>query len=99
GLDNEDHGLDHESQGLEDKGLGSEGEEAAPKGQQQVVQVVGTTVSEPLGLGYGAAMRHTLESIKEITPSMYKVGQSSRFMPEQEGVERISTFRQPTLVT
>ncbi|GJX15417.1 hypothetical protein Tco_0216249 [Tanacetum coccineum] len=44
-------------------------------------------------------MRHTLESIKEITPSTYEVGQSSRFMPEQEGVERISTFRQPTLVT
>nr|GEV08508.1 hypothetical protein [Tanacetum cinerariifolium] len=26
-------------------------------------------------------------------------GQSSRFMPEKEGVERISSFRQPTLVT
>nr|GEX77963.1 hypothetical protein [Tanacetum cinerariifolium] len=32
-------------------------------------------------------------------PSTFKVGQSSRSVPEQEGVERISTFRQPNLVT
>ncbi|GJX06756.1 hypothetical protein Tco_0194688 [Tanacetum coccineum] len=58
-----------------------------------------TAVSEPLGLGYGVAKHHALESIEEIAPSTYEVGQSSGSMPEQEGVERISAFRQPTLVT
>ncbi|GJV56582.1 hypothetical protein Tco_1457587 [Tanacetum coccineum] len=56
-------------------------------------------MSEPLGLRYGAARHHVLESIEEITPSTYEVRQSSRSIPEQEGVERISAFRQPTLVT
>ncbi|GJS37595.1 hypothetical protein Tco_0535977 [Tanacetum coccineum] len=88
-----------ESQGLEGEGLGLEEEEAAPEGQQQAVLVVDTVMSEPLGLGYGAARRRALESIEEITPSTYEVGKSSRSVPEQEGVERISTFRQPTLVT
>ncbi|GKG05804.1 hypothetical protein Tco_0325890, partial [Tanacetum coccineum] len=61
--------------------------------------VVDTTASEPLGLGYGAARRRALDSNKEIAPSTYEVGQSSRSVPEQEGVEKISAFRQPTLVT
>ncbi|GJZ00790.1 hypothetical protein Tco_0518219 [Tanacetum coccineum] len=50
-------------------------------------------------LGYGAARRRALESTEEIAPSTYEVGQSSRSMPEQEGAERVSAFRQPTLVT
>ncbi|GJT40913.1 hypothetical protein Tco_0940778 [Tanacetum coccineum] len=95
----EDHGLGDESQGLKGEGLGLEEEEAAPEGQQQAVPVVDTVVSEPLGLGYGAARRRALESIEEIAPSTYEVGQSSRSVLEQEGVERISAFRQPTLVT
>ncbi|GJT44681.1 hypothetical protein Tco_0953396 [Tanacetum coccineum] len=45
------------------------------------------------------ARRRALESIEEIAPSTYEVGQSSRSVPELEGVERISAFRQPTLVT
>ncbi|GJV86924.1 ribonuclease H-like domain-containing protein [Tanacetum coccineum] len=36
------------------------------------------TASEPLGLGYGAARRHALESIEEIVSSTYEVGRSSR---------------------
>ncbi|GKC44259.1 hypothetical protein Tco_1061981, partial [Tanacetum coccineum] len=44
---------------LDDEGRGLEGE--------------GLTVSEPLGLGYGAARRHALESIEEIAPSTYEV--------------------------
>ncbi|GJY48908.1 hypothetical protein Tco_0438864 [Tanacetum coccineum] len=103
GLDDEGHGLGDESQGLEDEGLSleeeEEEEEAAPEGQQQVVLVVDTAMSEPLGLGYRAARRRTLESIDEISPSTYEVGQSSRSVPEKEGVERIFAFRQPTLVT
>ncbi|GKE15562.1 hypothetical protein Tco_1423139, partial [Tanacetum coccineum] len=98
GLGDEDYGLGNESQGLEGEGLGLE-EEAAPEGQQQAVLVVDTAVSEPLGLGYGVARHRALESIEEIAPSTYEVGQSSGSMPEQEGVERISAFRQPTLVT
>ncbi|GJW30944.1 hypothetical protein Tco_0047819 [Tanacetum coccineum] len=89
-----------EGQGLEDEGPGmEEEEEAAPEGQQQAVPIVDTTMSEPLGLGYGAAKRCALKSIEEIIPSTYEVGQSSRYVLEQEGVERISAFRQPTLVT
>ncbi|GKA83112.1 hypothetical protein Tco_0789860 [Tanacetum coccineum] len=100
GLDDEGQGLDDEGQGLEDEGPGmEEEEEAAPEGQQQAVLVVDTAASEPLGLGYGAARRRALESTEEIAPSTYEVGQSSRSVPEQEGVERISAFRQPTLVT
>nr|GEZ13747.1 hypothetical protein [Tanacetum cinerariifolium]GEZ31744.1 hypothetical protein [Tanacetum cinerariifolium] len=45
------------------------------------------------------ARRRALESIEDIAPSTYEVGQSSRSVPEQEGVERISAFRQPTLDT
>ncbi|GKB76177.1 hypothetical protein Tco_0943072 [Tanacetum coccineum] len=99
GLDDEGQGLDDEGQGLEDEGPGMEEEEAAPEGQQQAVLVVDTAASEPLGLRYGAARRRALESTEEIAPSTYKVGHNSRSVPEQEGVERISAFRQPTLVT
>ncbi|GJV60056.1 hypothetical protein Tco_1466156 [Tanacetum coccineum] len=98
-LDNEGQGLDDEGQGSEDEGPSMEEEEAAPEGQQQAVPVVDTTVSEPLGLGYGAARRRALESIEEIAPSTYEVGQSSRSVPEPEGVERISAFRKSALVT
>ncbi|GKC10535.1 hypothetical protein Tco_1007317 [Tanacetum coccineum] len=52
-----------------------------------------------LGLEYGAARRRALESIEEIAPSTYEVGQSSRSMSEQQGADRIFAFRQPTLTT
>ncbi|GJR90808.1 hypothetical protein Tco_0214819, partial [Tanacetum coccineum] len=80
----EGQGLDDEGHGLDDEGQGLEDE--------------GRATSEPLGLGYGAARRRALESTEEISPITYEVGQSSRFVPEQEGLERISAFRQPTLV-
>ncbi|GJY63000.1 hypothetical protein Tco_0464460 [Tanacetum coccineum] len=85
GLDDEreSQGLDDNDQGLDDDGQGLDDEAA----------------SEPLGLGYGVARRHALESTKEIAPSTYEVGQSSRYVPEKEGAERIYAFRQPTLVT
>ncbi|GJV92882.1 hypothetical protein Tco_1540695 [Tanacetum coccineum] len=52
-----------EKEGSEDKGPDfEEEEEATPKGQQQhTVQVVDTTMDEPLGLGYRAARRRSLE--------------------------------------
>nr|GEZ54860.1 hypothetical protein [Tanacetum cinerariifolium] len=58
GVDDESYGLD-ESDGL---GLGEE--EAVPEGQQQAVLVVGTAVSEPLGLGYGV-LRHQELALEE----------------------------------
>ncbi|GKE40834.1 hypothetical protein Tco_1464239 [Tanacetum coccineum] len=66
--------------GLKDEGPGikEEEEEDAPEGQQQAVPVVDTSASEPLGLGYRAARHRALESTKEIAPSTYEVGQSSR---------------------
>ncbi|GKB36937.1 hypothetical protein Tco_0881879 [Tanacetum coccineum] len=69
GLDDEGQGLDDEDQGSEDEGLGMEEEEAAPEGQQHVVLVVDTVVSEPLGLGYGVARCHAFESTEEIAPN------------------------------
>ncbi|GJU33331.1 hypothetical protein Tco_1176920 [Tanacetum coccineum] len=81
-LDDECQGLDDEGQGSEDEGPGMEEEEDAPKGQQHAVPVIDTAVSESLGLGYGAARRRALESIEEIAPSTYEVGQSSRSVPD-----------------
>ncbi|GKE39057.1 hypothetical protein Tco_1462462, partial [Tanacetum coccineum] len=101
GLDDEGHGLDDEGHGLEDEGPGTEEEEeeVAPEGQQQAVQVVDTAVDKTLGLGYGAARHRALESTGEIAPSTYEVRQSSRSVLKHDGAERVSAFRQPTLVT
>ncbi|GKB90005.1 hypothetical protein Tco_0962277 [Tanacetum coccineum] len=98
GLGDEDHRLDDEGGGLEWEGLGLE-EEAAPEGHQHAVPVMDTAVNEPLSLGYGAARRRALESIEEITPSTYEVGQSSKSISEQQGADRVSAFRQPILTT
>ncbi|GKD81292.1 hypothetical protein Tco_1348131 [Tanacetum coccineum] len=60
GLDDESRGIDDEGHSVESDGLGlneEEEEEAVSRGQQQAASVVGTTVSTPLGLGYGA-LRH-----------------------------------------
>ncbi|GKD98561.1 hypothetical protein Tco_1382458 [Tanacetum coccineum] len=53
-----------ESDGL---GLGEE-EEAVPVGQQRAVPIVGTAVSAPLGLGYGALRRRKL-ALEEDQPT------------------------------
>nr|GEV76052.1 hypothetical protein [Tanacetum cinerariifolium] len=98
-LGDEDHGLDDDSQGLEDEGLGLKDGEAVPEGQQQAVLVVRTTVSEPLGLGYGALRRHELAVGEDQEPSTFEVGQSFRSVPEHQGAKRVSAFRQPTFDT
>ncbi|GJR79014.1 retrovirus-related pol polyprotein from transposon TNT 1-94 [Tanacetum coccineum] len=98
-LGDKDHGLDDESHSLEDKGLGLEEEEAVPKGQQQAVPVVGIAASEPLGLGYEALRHRELVVGEDQAPSTFEVGQSSRSVLEQQGAERVSAFRQPTLDT
>nr|GEZ84377.1 hypothetical protein [Tanacetum cinerariifolium] len=99
GLEDKGIGSDDEGHGLEDEGPGLEEEEVAPEGQQQVVLVMDTAASEPLGLGYETLRHCELASGEGSVPSTFKVGQSSRSVPDQEGVERISTFRQPILVT
>nr|GEV97536.1 putative ubiquitin family protein [Tanacetum cinerariifolium] len=88
--DDEGHGSDDESRGLGDKDH---------RLDDEAVSVMDTTASKPLGLGYRAARRRTLKSIKEIAPSTYEVGQSSRSMAEQHGADKVSAFRQPTLTT
>nr|GEX93214.1 hypothetical protein [Tanacetum cinerariifolium] len=70
GLDDEGQGLNDEGQSLKDEGPGMEEEEAA--GQHQAISVIDTAMSEPLGLGYGAAKSLALESIEEISPSTYE---------------------------
>ncbi|GJT38188.1 hypothetical protein Tco_0938053 [Tanacetum coccineum] len=76
GMDDKSHGLDDESRGLDDEGhsvesneLGLEEEEVVPGGQQQAALVVGTAVSAPLGLGYGALRRRELE-LEEDHPTL-----------------------------
>ncbi|GJT79205.1 hypothetical protein Tco_1053547 [Tanacetum coccineum] len=75
-LDDECHGMDNESRGLDDEGHGIESdvlsleeEEVVPGGQQQAAPVVGTAVSAPLGLGYGALRRQEL-ALEEDHPTL-----------------------------
>ncbi|GKF52988.1 hypothetical protein Tco_0159898, partial [Tanacetum coccineum] len=84
-LDDEGHGLDDEDHGLDDEGHGLKGE--------------GLTMGEPLGLGYGALCHRELAVEEDRVPSSFEVGQSSRSMLEQQGADRVSAFRQPTLTT
>nr|GEU98684.1 hypothetical protein [Tanacetum cinerariifolium] len=68
--DDKDQGLDDEGCSLEGEGLGlEEEEEVVPKGQQQAVLVVDTTVSEPLRLGYGALIHREL-AVGEDQPTL-----------------------------
>ncbi|GJW11264.1 hypothetical protein Tco_1577091 [Tanacetum coccineum] len=100
GLDNESCGLDDEGHIIESDGLGlGEEEEAVPEGQQQVVLVVGTIVSAPLGLGYGALRHRELALDEDRVYSMFEVGQGSGSAPKSEKPEKVSASRQPTLTT
>ncbi|GJZ30483.1 DNA-directed DNA polymerase [Tanacetum coccineum] len=90
GLEGEGHSSEDEGPGSEDEGLGLE-EEAAPEGQQQAALAEDTTVDEPLGLGYRALRCRDLALGEGSVPNTFKVGQSSRSVPEHEGAERIFT--------
>ncbi|GKE63283.1 hypothetical protein Tco_1513650, partial [Tanacetum coccineum] len=90
GLDDEGQGLDDEVQGLDDEGQGldDEGQGLDDEGQG----------SEDEGLVWRRRRRlHLRVSSKQFWLLIQPA--SSRYVLEQEGVERISTFRQPTLVT
>ncbi|GKB77931.1 hypothetical protein Tco_0944826, partial [Tanacetum coccineum] len=80
-------------------GFGLEEEEAVPGGQQQAASVMGTAVSTPLGLGYGALRRRELALEEDHVYSTFEVRQGSGSAPEFERPERVSASRQPTLTT
>ncbi|GKD87063.1 hypothetical protein Tco_1358217, partial [Tanacetum coccineum] len=107
GLDDESHSLDDESRGLDDAGHGVESdglglrdeEEAVLESQQLAVPVVGTIMSAPLGLGYGALRLRELALEEDQVYNTFEVGHGSGSTPEPERPERVSTSRQPTLTT
>ncbi|GJZ77060.1 hypothetical protein Tco_0641732 [Tanacetum coccineum] len=107
GMDDEGYGLDDERRGIDDKGhsvesdgLGLEDEEeVVPRGQQQVALVIGTSVSAPLGLGYGTLRLRELALEDGDVYSTFEVEQGSGSAPESVRPKRVSAFRQPTLTT
>nr|GEU32058.1 hypothetical protein [Tanacetum cinerariifolium] len=99
GVDDESHGLDDEGRGVEIDGLGLEKEEAVHGGQQQAALVVGTIVSAPLGLGYGALRCRELALKGDHVYSTFEVEQGFGSTSEPERSERVSASRQPTLTT
>ncbi|GJX49743.1 hypothetical protein Tco_0276588 [Tanacetum coccineum] len=97
--DGEDKSLDADDE-REGEGLGlEEEEEVVPEGQQEAVPAVDTAIGEPLGLGYVVLRCCELAVEEDRVPSTFKVGQSSRSILEQQGADRVSAHRQPTLTT
>ncbi|GKC00326.1 hypothetical protein Tco_0986462 [Tanacetum coccineum] len=82
-----------------DEGPKEEEEEVVPGGQQQAAPVMGTSMSAPLGHGYGALRRRELALEEDHVYSTFEVGQGSGSAPESERPERVSVSRQPTLTT
>ncbi|GKA47552.1 hypothetical protein Tco_0740435, partial [Tanacetum coccineum] len=102
GLDDESRGIDDEGHSIESDGLGleeEEEEEVVPGGQQQAASVVGTTVSAPLGLGYGGLRSRELALEDGDVYSTFEAEQGSGPAPKSEIPEMVSLFRQPTLTT
>nr|GEU33933.1 hypothetical protein [Tanacetum cinerariifolium] len=99
GLDDESYGINGEGRGIESDRLGLGEEEAVREGQQRAVLVVGTAVSEHLGLGYGSLRHRELVLEKDHVYSTFEVGQGYGSAPEPRRSERVSTFRHPTLTT
>nr|GEY88785.1 hypothetical protein [Tanacetum cinerariifolium] len=89
GLDDESYGIDGEGRSIESDGLGlEEEEEAVPEGQRLAIPVVGTTVSEPLGLIYWALRGRELTLEEDHVYSTFEVGQGSGSTSEPERSER-----------
>ncbi|GKE64046.1 hypothetical protein Tco_1518207, partial [Tanacetum coccineum] len=111
GLDDESHGMDDESRGLDDEGhsvesdrLGlEEEEEAVPGGQQQAAPVVGTTVSAPLGLGYGALRRQELALEEDHVYSTFETDQEDGMVyidvPTYPPLPPVQTLPSPELMS
>ncbi|GKE36549.1 hypothetical protein Tco_1459954 [Tanacetum coccineum] len=64
---------------------------------QAEVPVKDTTADKPLGLGYGEVRRCALELAEDPVPSTFKVGKSSRSVPDQQVADE--THRLPTCPT
>ncbi|GKF82274.1 hypothetical protein Tco_0243930, partial [Tanacetum coccineum] len=60
---------------------------------------MGTAVSAPLGLGYGALRHRELALEEDDVYSTFEVGHGSRSAPESERPERVSASRQLILTT
>ncbi|GKD45346.1 hypothetical protein Tco_1269991 [Tanacetum coccineum] len=88
-----------EGPGIRVMSLSLGGDEAVPKGHQRVASVVETAVGEPLGLGFGALRYLDIALGEGQMPSVFKVGQGFRFVPETERPERVLALRHPTLTT
>nr|GEV57635.1 hypothetical protein [Tanacetum cinerariifolium] len=86
-----------EGRSMRVESLGLGGDAAVPKGQKQAALVIETVVSEPLELGYGALRRWEIALGKGRMPSVFEVGQGSRFVLEPKRLERVSALRQPIL--
>ncbi|GKD35655.1 hypothetical protein Tco_1251164 [Tanacetum coccineum] len=82
---------------VESLGLG--GDEAIHEGKQRAAPVMEKAVGKPLVLGYGALRHQEIASREGQMPSIFEVGQSSRYVPELERPEGVSALRQPTLTT
>ncbi|GKD02061.1 hypothetical protein Tco_1172335 [Tanacetum coccineum] len=87
GLDDEGHGLGDEDHGLDNESQGLE-DEGLGLEEEQVI---------PEGQQQAVPVLETAVGEDQV-PSTFKVGQSSRSVSEQQGSERVSAFRQPTLV-
>nr|GEW31298.1 hypothetical protein [Tanacetum cinerariifolium] len=99
GLDDEIRGLDDECHSVESDGFGLGDAEALPRGQQQAALVMGTAVSVPLGLGYGALRCRELALEGDHVYSTFEVGQGSGSVPEPERSKRVPASRKPILAT
>ncbi|GKD03503.1 hypothetical protein Tco_1178477, partial [Tanacetum coccineum] len=86
-----------EGPGMSDESLSLGGDEVVPKGQQRATPVVETAMGEPLRLGYRALRHWEIALGDSRMPSVFEVGQNSRFVPEPERPKRVSALRQPTL--
>ncbi|GKC04771.1 hypothetical protein Tco_0996381 [Tanacetum coccineum] len=94
GSNDKSRGLDDEGHNIESDGLGlGEEEEAVPESQQRAVPIVGTAVSAPLGLGYGALRHQELAIEEDHVYRTFEVGQGSGSVQEPEIPERVSTSR------
>ncbi|GJZ49022.1 hypothetical protein Tco_0603212 [Tanacetum coccineum] len=98
--------LDSVSEDAKDEGPTAEDEDPTKKkrgegdgGSYCGAPVVGTIVSAPLGLGYGALRHRELVLEEGDVYSTFEVGQGSRSAPKSERPERVSAFRQPILIT
>ncbi|GKB67284.1 hypothetical protein Tco_0928696 [Tanacetum coccineum] len=99
GAEDEGPAAGNEDPDMRDEGFSLGEDEAIPEGQQQAAPVMETTVGDPLGLGYGALRHRELAAEEDQRYSMFEVGQGSGSAPEPERLERVSTFRHPTLTT